>query len=329
LYRHQQLKQGNDEVFYPRNRDFQQQLPQRLIDQADVVIGFDTSSWIIAERCRKAGKPFVLDASIAHPLAKEKVFAQLRESYPEWAAELASKTPRNIEVELQEIALADHIVVASAFTKKTYTDHGVPENKITVNAYGTDLGNLKFEISNSNPESQISNLQFLFFGSLTARKGFPWLCEVWKDFHQQYPGCRLLAAGYDNRPAGFKVPVGIEVLGAIHPNDRAALFASADVFLFPSFFEGFAQVILEAMICGLPVITTTATAGPDIIGHSNGGMVIEPGNGAALLQAMCRFADHPGTIPSMAEAAISAAAPFTWEAYGKRWVQVLEGVRRV
>ncbi len=322
LYRHQQLKQGNDEVFYPRNRDFQQQLPQRLIDNADVVIGFDTSSWIIAERCRKAGKPFILDASIAHPLAKEKVFAQLRESYPEWAAELAPKTQRNIEVELQEIELADHIVVASAFTKKTYTENGVPEGKITVNAYGTDLGDLRFEISNL--KSQISNLKFLFFGSLTARKGFPWLCEVWKDFHQRYPGCRLLAAGYDNRPAGFKVPEGIEVLGAIHPNDRAALFASADVFLFPSYFEGFAQVILEAMICGLPVITTTATAGPDLLGHSNGGMVIEPGNDAALLQAMCRFAEHPETIPSMAEAAVNAAIPFTWEAYGKRWVEVLE-----
>jgi glycosyltransferase involved in cell wall biosynthesis len=325
LYRHQQLKQGNDEVFYPRNRDFQQQLPQRLIDKADVVIGFDTSSWIIAERCRRAGKPFVLDASIAHPLAKEKVFAQLRETYPEWAAELAPKTPRNIEVELQEIELADHIVVASAFTKKTYTDNGVPEGKITVNAYGTDLGNSKFKIS--NPKFQISNVNFLFFGSLTARKGFPWLCEVWKDFHQRYPGCRLLAAGYDNRPAGFAVPEGIEVLGAIHPSDRAALFASADVFLFPSYFEGFAQVILEAMICGLPVITTTATAGPDLLGHSNGGMVIEPGNSAALLQAMCRFADHPETIPAMAEAAKAAAAPFTWEAYGKRWVEVLEGFR--
>lgn len=167
-------------------------------------------------------------------------------------------------------------------------------------------------------------MKFLFFGSLTARKGFPWLCEVWKDFHQRYPGCRLLAAGYDNRPAGFKVPEGIEVLGAIHPNDRAALFASADVFLFPSYFEGFAQVILEAMICGLPVITTTATAGPDLLGHSNGGMVIEPGNDAALLQAMCRFAEHPETIPSMAEAAVNAAIPFTWEAYGKRWVEVLE-----
>ena len=365
LYRHQQLKQGNDAVFYPRNRDFQQQLPQRLIDKADVVIGFDTSSWIIAERCRKAGKPFVLDASIAHPLAKEKVFAQLRDAYPEWAAELAPKTSRNIEVELQEIELANHIVVASAFTKKTYLDNGVPGNKITVNAYGTDLKilvgqiskgqipNYKIHGNRSTNESSgyatlefgdalslnfpklvegskgiskfgISEITFLFFGSLTARKGFPWLCEVWKDFHQQYPGCRLLAAGYDNRPAGFKVPEGIEVLGAIHPNDRAKLFASADVFLFPSFFEGFAQVILEAMICGLPVITTTATAGSDLLGHSNGGIIIEPGNDAALLQAMCRFAEHPESIPFMAEAAVNAAIPFTWEAYGKRWVKVLE-----
>jgi alpha-maltose-1-phosphate synthase len=353
LLRHQKLGQGNDEVFFPRNKAFQEQLPQRLIEKADAVIGFDTSSWILAERCRKAGKPFVLDASIAHPLAKEKVYEKLRLQYPEWAKELAPKQPHLIEAELTEIEAADHIVVASAFTKKTYTDNGVPDNKITVNAYGTDLNrqipnkqipNSKREIPNSKgeipnkqmPNSKggqtcglefgISELTFLFFGSLSARKGFPLLCKVWETFHQRYPGCRLLAAGYDNRPPGFKVPEGIEVLGAIHPNDRTALFASADVFLFPSYFEGFAQVILEAMVCGLPVITTTATAGPDLFGTADCGRIIEPGNEAQLLHALEFFAQNPNLISGMSTAAIKAASAFTWQAYGERWVRVLRGV---
>jgi len=127
-------------------------------------------------------------------------------------------------------------------------------------------------------------------------------------------------------PAGFIVPEGIEVLGAIHPADRAALFASAGVFVFPSFFEGFAQVILEAMVCGLPVITTTATAGPDLFGDCGCGRIMEPGNEEELLQALTFFAENPDIIPQMGSAAITAATNFTWDAYGDRWVKVLRGL---
>jgi glycosyltransferase involved in cell wall biosynthesis len=368
LFRHQKLGQPNDDVFYPRNKAFQQQLPQRLIDAADVVIGFDTSSWILAERCRKAGKPFVLDASIAHPLAKEKVYEQLRRQYPEWVKEIAPKKPHLIEAELREIDAASHIVVASAFTKKTYTDHGVAPEKMSVIPYGTDLKNPNKQIPNSkgeiplvqipNPKlppsggiegglqipnskggtgtflefgtlptgRQVSELKFLFFGSLYARKGFPLLCRVWETFYRRYPHCRLVVAGHDFRPAGFPFPEGVQFLGPVHPADRAALFASADVFVFPSFFEGFAQVILEAMVCGLPVITTTATAGPDLFGTADCGRIIEPGNEEELLQALAFFAENPGIIPQMGNAAMAAATPFTWQAYGENWVRVLKGI---
>ena len=326
LFRHQVLGQGNDEVFYPRNRAFQRQLPQRLIDQADAVIGFDTSSWILADRCKKAGKPFILDASIAHPLAKEAVFASLRQKYPAWAKELAPKSPRLIEAELQEIELATHIVAASGFTRKTYIDYGVPAEKITVNPYGTDLKPTHMSMSTpipTPPSTSTLTSTFLFFGSLSARKGFPWLCEVWEAFHRKNPAAKLIAAGYDNRPPGFAVPPGMEVIGAVHPADRAALFASADVFVFPSYFEGFGQVILEAMACGLPVITTTATAGTDLLGQGGAGIILDAGNDAALLNALEFFAQNPQNIPAMSAAARTAAAPFTWDAYGKRWVETI------
>jgi glycosyltransferase involved in cell wall biosynthesis len=321
IFRHQVLKQGNDAVFYPRNKAFQEQLPQRLINRADAVIGFDTSSWILARRCRAAGKPFYLDVSIAHPLAKEQVYARLREKYPLWAEELKPKMPRNITVELGEIELAHHLVVASTFTKNTYLQFGVPPEKISVNAYGTDLGYFKSKWD--KPVQRASDIRkavtFLFFGSLSARKGFPWLCEVWKKFHQRYPHCRLQAAGYNLIPPGFTVPEGVEVWGPIHPKDRAALFAGADVFVFPSFFEGFAQVLLEAMASGLPVITTNATAGPDLFTTGNEGRIINPGEDAELEDSLSFFADQPELIEFMGRAARLAAEGFSWDAYGERW----------
>lgn len=321
LLRHQVLGQSNDTVFYARNRSFQRQVPERLIRAADAVIGFDTSSWLLADRCRRAGKPFILDASIAHPVVKEEVFAALRAQYPAWAKELAPKTPRLIEVELREIELATHIVAASEFTKKTYTDQGVPAGKITVNPYGTDLGSVK-PVRQKVPTGQAP--VFLFFGSLSARKGFPWLCSVWPAFRAKYPGCRLIAAGYDVRPPGFAAPEGVEVMGAVHPADRQALFAAADCFVFPSFFEGFGQVILEALACGLPVITTTATAGPDLLSaYPEAGITITPGDDDALLMALEQMTMQADNLSALSAAARAAAAPFTWDAYGKCWAEVV------
>jgi glycosyltransferase involved in cell wall biosynthesis len=325
LFRHQALGQDNDTVFFPRNKAFQQQLPQRLIDRAGAVIGFDTSSWILARRCCEAGKPFFLDVSIAHPVVKEQVYAQIRDRYPAWANELKPKLQRNIGVELEEIGLAHHLVVASSFTKKTYLSQGVPAEKISVNAYGTDLHYFqsKWDAPWATEAAMRKGITFLFFGSLSARKGFPWLCEVWKNFHQRYPHCRMKAAGYNLLPPGYAVPEGIEILGAIHPADRAALFTGCDVFVFPSFFEGFAQVILEAMASGLPVLTTTATAAPDLLITGNEGRIITPGDDAALLHALQFFADQPQNIEPMGRAARKSAEGFGWDRYGERWARII------
>jgi glycosyltransferase involved in cell wall biosynthesis len=366
---------NRETVLYQRNKSFQEQIPQRLIDAADIVIGFDTSSWILQERCRKAGKKFILDASIAHPLSQQDVFAGLRKRFAAWQGQLQAKNPELIAIELKEMQQADAIVVASEFTKATYTQHGIDAERIYINHYGTDLeyfkskwgealvfihplnpppagdstaleqqhpqgdsttlGQQNLKENNSSPElhtfsSGIGNsktakkVRFLYFSKLAVRKGFPWLCEIWEGFHGQFPGTKLVAAGYGQLPAGFKIPHGVEMQGFVHPADRLGLFHSADVFVFPSYFEGFAQVIIEAMACGLPVITTTHTVGPEIITNGDEGFCIEPGDDAALFNAMQFFADHPEQIELMGKKARKRVEEMTWEMYGERWREICD-----
>lgn len=328
MFRQRVLKHQNDPVFYQRNAWFQRQLPQGLIAESDIVIGFDTSSWILANRVKQAGKLFVLDASIAHPLAKEAVFENVVRRYPQWGQELAPKRAKNIAVELQEMERADHIVVASSFTKNSYLQHGVAAEKISVNPYGTDLSffNSKWagETPFSAPKKADDGLVFFFFGSITARKGFPWLCDIWEKFYAKYPNCKLVAGGYGQPPAGFLLPAGIQLIGAIHPQQRSQWFKAADVFVFPSFFEGFAQVIIEAMASGLPVITTTHTAAPDMMTSGKEGFVIAPGSDTDLVQALSFFAENPQQIEPMGRQARQLVEGYTWEAYGSRWKTILE-----
>jgi glycosyltransferase involved in cell wall biosynthesis len=99
-----------------------------------------------------------------------------------------------------------------------------------------------------------------------------------------------------------------------------------DVFVLPSYFEGFGLVLLEAMASGLPIITTTATAGPDILTEGTDGWNIEPGDLASLVERMNYCLEHPAEVREMGRQARATAQRFTWSAYGERWMRILAEV---
>ena len=172
------LKFGLEEenVLYKRNWQFQDDIPDSSIEAADLVIGFDTSSWILAERCRRMKKSFILDVSIAHPVSKDQVYRQIIKLYPSWQFALKQKSHHHIAIEETEMAVASHIVVASTFTLGTFVAQGVPDKKISVNPYGVDTTLFK-----PLDTKQITNrpLRFVFVGTVDARKGIPFLLDIW------------------------------------------------------------------------------------------------------------------------------------------------------
>ena len=104
--------------------------------------------------------------------------------------------------------------------------------------------------------------------------------------------------------------------------------SEADVFVFPSLFEGFALVILEAMAAGLPVITTPNTAGPDLIEDGKEGLIVPAGDANALREAMQSLLHNPERARSMGRAAHEKAKEFTWERYGERWEALVRDLCR-
>ncbi|HSC54368.1 MAG TPA: glycosyltransferase family 4 protein [Phnomibacter sp.] len=320
------FKGGNEATLLLRNEKFQENIPLPLMQQADAIIGFDTSSWILIQRAHQAHKKLVLDASIAHPIEKEKVYEQLRRQYPAWQQNLIPKSDKQIDLELQEMKTSNHIVAATSFTRNSYIAQGVDAHKISINPYGIHLDYFTSKWDNQQTSAPRKEIVFAFLGIISARKGIPWLCQIWQAFHSRYPHTKLLLGGYGNFPDGVEIPKGIDVIGFIEPHQRNAWLQQADVFVFPSFFEGFAQVIIEAMGCGLPVITTTSTVGPEVIDEGVEGFVMTPGDDQALLNALTFFAQQPEAIETMGRAAREKVLPFTWNAYGDRYRGILEQV---
>lgn len=317
------LKYGFDseDVLYLRNKIFQKKIKKQFFENASVVIGYDTSSWILAERCRLTGKKFILDASIGHPLSKEIIFNKLSKRYPEWSKGFRPKKTKYIYAELEEIELADLVVVPSKFVFDTYVSNGVSEHKLRINHFGTSLEYFRPKKWNK----PIEKLKFLFFGSLNGRKGLPILFEAWESVSSQING-ELILAGYEKIPSHIKIPTNVKVIGPVMKEDRLSLFHSADIFVFPSFFEGFAQVQIEAAACGLPLIGTYNSGGEEIIKEGKNGMLVDIENADALVDAILYFHHNKEKIPEMGYQSHLISKNFDWKDYGSRWNQIISEI---
>lgn len=311
----------SDEIFFRRNGRFQVLVPDHAIMSASTVIGFDTAAWILAKRCSEFSVPLVLDQSTPHPDAKPPIYALAQQRYPQWTDGVEARSPELRAAEKMEHDGAARVVAASSYTRRTLMQHGVAAAKIRVNPYGVDCERFRVR---ERRESQ--PLRFLFVGAVNARKGVPLLIEAWRCLNAAK--AELWLVGGASKQALSLLPElpGFRYFGAVPHGDVAELIRQCDVFVFPSYFEGFGLVLLEAMACGLPVITTTATAGPDIVTEGEDGWIIEPGDCAALVDRMNYCLEHPQVVREMGVQARATAQRFTWSAYGDRWMQILAEV---
>jgi len=311
-------------VLHTRNRAFQRALPEAIFRRNKVVVGFDTTAWILAERCAASGALFVLDQSIGHPVTKERIYAQVRERFPLWAEGLEIRVPEILAAELAEQRMATRIVVASSFTRRTLMENGTAAARITVNPYGVDA--TVFTPRSNTHEAR--PLRFAYVGQVTARKGIPLLLEVWNELA---PGnAELWIIGHVSSRVAPLVAGNRNVVlkGAVSHLQVGELLRQCDIFVFPSYFEGFGLVLLEAMACGLPSIASDATAAPDLITDGVEGWVIQAGDGAALTERLRFFLSNPSRAAQMGQAARAKAEQLTWNAYGDRWASMLREIMR-
>ena len=200
-------------------------------------------------------------------------------------------------------------------------DNGIAPEKIEVIPYGVDLARFR-------PKKSATARPFrvVFVGIITARKGVPLLLEAWKELAPTE--AELWLVGSASREAQAAIPhiKGLEIKNAVPQADVPGLLQQCDVFVLPSYFEGFGLVILEAMACGLPAICTIATAGPDIISQDQDGWLIQPGDLKGLVRTMRFCLENPDRVVEMSVKARATAERFSWDAYGDRWMAILTEV---
>jgi glycosyltransferase involved in cell wall biosynthesis len=106
------------------------------------------------------------------------------------------------------------------------------------------------------------------------------------------------------------------------PNDDLPdLYCGAELFVFPSLYEGFGLPVLEAMTCGVPVACSNISSIPEVIGET--GILFDPYDDEAIADAMRRFLTDPGLLNDCRERGLARAKDYTWSATAALTLKVL------
>ena len=164
-----------------------------------------------------------------------------------------------------------------------------------------------------------SPLKLLYAGTWLDQRGIFYLRDALYRLATQIPGITMTFAGCACPPDTIREFFGPKlahtvVVQPVVPAERMQeLFASHDIFLFPSLMEGLPSVLLEAMASGMPVITAETCGMPDVVEDGFNGLLVPPADAAAIEEAVLRLAVSPEMRQSLGQAAQRTMARYTWE----------------
>lgn len=305
-----------------RNRAADRRLA-RLVrrERPAAVIVHDTAALRTLEAARAAGVVGILNQVIGHRVSGEAILRAEAERHPGfmppgWTWRDAGLT----ETCRREALAAGHILAPSPYVRDTLTGLGVPPERISLLPFGVDVA--RFRPVSAAPRS--GPVQLLFVGQLAARKGLAYLLEALRLLP---PGlCRATLVGPLAAPPAALAPYAglFEHRAAVPYHEVQAVFAAADLFVYPSLHEGSALAIYEALACGLPVVTTPNSGSVVETGHQ--GLIVPAGDAVALAEAVRHLALDAPLRRDMAAAARVRALEFTWDHYRARLGGILGGL---
>lgn len=158
-------------------------------------------------------------------------------------------------------------------------------------------------------------LLLLSVGRVSREKRLDMLLSAYARASAECPGLRLAIVG--DGPARLELeadaPEGVVFLGELRGPALAEIYASADVFCFPSTTDTFGQVLLEAGASGLPVAAVAASGGVDLVRHGTTGLLVAPDDPDAFARTLVDLAESPALRERLGAAARAAALEWSWD----------------
>jgi len=258
---------------------------------------------------QRLGKACIYDMPIGYYTAWNAARVRLARKYADWlpADDDAMHVPP--EQKREEMELADLVLAPSGFVAGTIREANAGK-RVVIARYGVDAQ--QWPLAPDRPAGRA--LTFLFAGQCSLRKGVPLLLQAWRA--AALPDARLQLVGPWRLAEAKKkeLPPGCTWAGPVSSEHLRAIYAGADVFLFPTNFEGRALVVGEALASGLPVLTTKESGMDDAVDRSCGRIVTADALDE-LVESLRWFAQQRNNLPDMRQAARMKAEECTWDNY--------------
>jgi glycosyltransferase involved in cell wall biosynthesis len=232
---------------------------------------------------------------------------------------------------------ADHIIAVSKQTKEDIIGfYKVPDEKITVTYLSADSSLQRAsmeEIEATKARYNLPNQYLLYVGTLEPRKNIPYMLEAYSIAKRKYQiPHKLVIVGkkgwkYESIFQTIeknKLENDIIFTGYVKDEDLPAIYSGASVFLFPSIYEGFGLPVLEAMKCGVPVITTNVSSLPEVAGDA--GILIPLDDVGYFADQIFELVNDDDKWKHYSQLSLTRAGQFSWDRTAQETIDVYKKV---
>lgn len=203
---------------------------------------------------------------------------------------------------LRAVARARRVFAVAQSLKRLVVSEGADPEKIRVVGNGVDT-DVFHPVDRNTARAHLGlpagSRVLISVGALVERKGFHRVIECLPELCREFPDLTYLIVG-GSSPEGdcgdrlralasrLGVDRRVRFLGVIAPGDLGAVLSAADVFVLATSNEGWANVFLEAMACGLPVVTTDVGGNPEVVCDPKLGTIVPFGDAKGLSRALAQ-----------------------------------------
>jgi glycosyltransferase involved in cell wall biosynthesis len=275
-------------------------------EQYDILIGYENCNLESFKTAKKAGKITVLDMAAVHHQCQNPILTAAGTYTPQYNIEYICQRKD------EAYEYTDFVFALSKFAEKTMIEGGIPANRI----YLTYLG-INQSVFTPKPYKQIEEevLNLYFVGTMSHRKGLPFLISLLKNLMNRGRNVQLTLIGpIDDFDAKALNEPNCRYVPFLNHTDLVAMHHALDLFIFPSNIDSWAQVVIEAMACGSPILVSENTGAKDAV-EQGGGLVLPVGDLEAWTEAVEKVYFNRFLLKKWGNKAAIVAKQYSWEAY--------------